>query len=322
MTLSKTRGTAAVPAPDQSFDRRVAAMRRFSRFYTQKLGVLNEELLQGPFSLTETRVLYELFHREAPTASALARDLGLDAGYLSRLLADFTKRGYLRRTRSAKDGRQTHLELTDKGAKAFAPMNEGARRQVATFLSTLATADQKRLVEAMGTIEQLLGAPPETKAPYVLRAPQPGDLGWIIHRHGALYAQEYGWDESFEALVAEIASDFIKNFDAKRERCWIAEIDGEIVGCIFLVKKSTTVAQLRLLLIEPKARGLGIGARLVDECIRFARRAGYRKITLWTNSVLHVARRIYQNAGFELVSEEKHRSFGHDLIAQIWDKKL
>jgi DNA-binding MarR family transcriptional regulator/GNAT superfamily N-acetyltransferase len=309
-------------AQDQSFDRRVAAMRRFSRFYTQKLGVLNEELLQGPFSLTETRVLYELFHREAPTASELARDLGLDPGYLSRLLRDFTRKGYLRRTRSAQDARQTHLALTDKGAAAFAPMNEAARRQVATFLSQLATADQKRLLDAMAIVEELLGAPPESKAPYILRTHQPGDIGWIIHRHGALYAQEYGWDESFEALVAEVASDFLKNFDAKRERCWVAEVDGEIVGSVFLVKKSASVAKLRLLYVEPKARGLGIGKRLVEECLRFARQAGYRKVTLWTNSVLHAARKIYQEAGFTLTSEEKHRSFGHDLVAQVWDKKL
>ncbi|HEX6979891.1 MAG TPA: helix-turn-helix domain-containing GNAT family N-acetyltransferase [Alphaproteobacteria bacterium] len=307
---------------ESSFDQRVAAVRRFNRFYTQKIGVLNEGLLNSPFSLTEARVLYELAHRERPTASELVRDLGLDAGYVSRILRGFEKRGLIERTRSKTDGRQSHLALTRKGQDAFAPLNVRSRNEIGAMLGRLSQSDQIRLVNAMHVIEELLDAKPEAKAPYLLRPHQPGDMGWVIHRHGVLYAQEYGWDERFEALVAEIAAEFIKNYDAKKERCWIAEKDGEIVGSVFLVKKSQTVAKLRLLLVEPKARGLGIGKRLVDECIRFARQTGYRKITLWTNSILHTARRIYERAGFRLVESAPHCSFGHELIGETWELKL
>jgi DNA-binding MarR family transcriptional regulator/N-acetylglutamate synthase-like GNAT family acetyltransferase len=307
---------------DTGFERRIAAVRRFSRFYTQKVGVLQEGHLDSPFSLTEVRVLYELAHRDRPTAGELARDLGLDAGYLSRILRGFEAKGLLRKETSANDGRQSLLGLTPAGEEAFAPLNMRARNDIAALLGPLSEGDQQRLVEALATVEALLGAQPERKAPYLLRPHQPGDIGWVIHRHGMLCAQEYGWDETFEALVAEIAAKFIKSFDVKKERCWIAEREGEIVGCVFLVKQSKTVAKLRLLLVEPKARGLGIGERLVQECIRFARQCGYRKLTLWTNSVLHGARRIYERAGFRLVKEEPHHSFGHDLVGQYWEMKL
>jgi DNA-binding MarR family transcriptional regulator/N-acetylglutamate synthase-like GNAT family acetyltransferase len=304
------------------FERRVADVRRFSRFYTQKIGVLQQAYLQSPFTLTQARVLYELAHRERSTASELGKDLGLDAGYLSRILRRFEKKGLLTRKVSQNDARQQLLSLTRKGEEAFAPLNVRSRAEIATLLGPLQERQQKRLVEAMHEIEALLGAAPEPKAPYMLRPHQPGDIGWITHRHGVLYAQEYGWDETFEALVAEVSAAFIKTFDPKKERCWIAEKDGEIVGSAFLVKKSPSVAKIRLVYVEPKARGLGIGARLTAECERFARQAGYKKITLWTNSILLAARHIYQKAGFRLVASEPHHSFGHDLVGETWEKKL
>jgi DNA-binding MarR family transcriptional regulator/N-acetylglutamate synthase-like GNAT family acetyltransferase len=299
---------------------RVAAVRRFNRFYTQKIGVLNEGLLRSPFSLTEARVLYELAHRDRPTAAELCRDLGLDAGYLSRILRGFARRGLIRRARAAADGRQRPLSLTAKGRAAFAPLDRRSRREVGALLGGLGTDEQGRLVGAMRTVESLLGG--QADAPYRLRLHRPGDMGWVVHRHGALYAQAYGTDERFEALVAEIVAAFIKNFDVTRERCWIAERDGEIVGSVFLVKQSRTVARLRLLLVEPDARGLGLGGRLVEECLRFARGAGYRKVTLWTNDILHAARRIYERAGFRKVASEPHHRFGHDLVGETWELTL
>jgi DNA-binding MarR family transcriptional regulator/GNAT superfamily N-acetyltransferase len=300
----------------------VEAVRRFNRFYTQKIGVLHEGLLSSPFSLTEVRVLYELAHRQHPTASELARDLGLDAGYLSRVLHSFKKRGLIDRKSSDTDGRQSLLWLTEEGKQTFVPLNARSRDEIGAMLSNLSSDGQKHLIEAMQAIEKLLGAQPEKKSSYLLRPHQPGDMGWVVHRHGVLYSQEYGWDEQFEALVAEIVANFIKHYDPKQERCWIAEKDDEIVGSVFLVKKSKTVAKLRLLLVEPKARGLGIGKRLVGECVRFARQVGYKKIMLWTNSVLHAARHIYEEAGFSLVHEEPHHSFGEGLVGQTWELKL
>jgi DNA-binding MarR family transcriptional regulator/GNAT superfamily N-acetyltransferase len=301
---------------------RAEAMRRFNRFYTKQIGVLHEGLVQSPFSLTEVRVLYELAHRDKVTASELATDLGLDAGYLSRMLQRFDYCGFLDKSPSRTDGRRTHLRLTPQGRDAFAPLDQRSHNEAAAMLGRFSAAEQNRLLEAMGTIEELLGPPAAAREPYLLRPHQPGDMGWIIHRHGVLYAQEYGWDEQFEALVAEIAAKFIQHFDPKRERCWIAEKDGEIVGSVFLVKQTDEVAKLRLLLVEPAARGLGIGRRLVGECIRFARLAGYKTITLWTNDVLHAARHIYEQAGFHLVDEEPHHSFGHDLVGQTWELTL
>lgn len=301
---------------------RVAAVRRFNRFYTRQIGLLHEHLLGSPFSLTEARVIYELAQREQPMATELSADLGVDAGYLSRLLGSFEKHGLITKRRSEADGRRVILQLTERGQKAFARLNAGSHKEIATLLGNLPEAEQLRLVAAMHAIEGLLGAPPERGAQYLLRPHQPGDMGWVVQRHGVLYAQEYGWDERFEALVAEIVTKFIRRFDPKRERCWIAERDGENVGCVFVVKRSRTVSQLRLLLVEPKARGSGIGGRLVDECVRFARQAGYRKMMLWTNSVLHAARHIYERAGFRVVEEERHHSFGHDLIGQTWELEL
>ena len=307
---------------DTDLEQRVHTVRRFNRFYTKQIGVLQEGLLQSPFSLTEVRVLYELAHRDKLTASELGKELGLDTGYLSRILRRFAKQGLVAKNPSELDGRQYHLSLTEQGRAAFAPLNQRSHDEVAAMLRGLSPADQIRLVKAMGTVEALLGGRRDSSEPYLLRPHQPGDMGWVIHRQAVLYAQEYGWDESFEALVAEIAATFIRDFDPKRERCWIAERDGEIVGSVFLVKQSDEVAKLRLLYVEPQARGLGIGRRLVSECIRFARQKGYRRITLWTNDVLHAARRIYQDAGFRLVQEERHRSFGHDLVGQNWDLDL
>jgi DNA-binding MarR family transcriptional regulator/GNAT superfamily N-acetyltransferase len=279
-------------------------------------------LLGSPFSLTEVRVLYELAHRDRPTATELSSELGLDAGYLSRILRGFDRRGLVAKERSEADGRQSLLSLTARGRKAFAPLNTRAHDEVEAMLSRLSPAEQGLLIEAMRTIQTLLGGRSEPRVPYLLRPHQPGDMGWVVHRHGALYAQEYGWDETFEALVAEITAKFIRHFDPKRERCWIAERDGEIVGSVFLVQRSKTVGQLRLMYVEPKARGLGIGSRLVDECVRFARQVGYRKVVLWTNSVLDAARHIYEKAGFRLIHSEPHTSFGHDLIGETWELRL
>jgi DNA-binding MarR family transcriptional regulator/GNAT superfamily N-acetyltransferase len=303
-------------------DQRVDAVRRFNRFYTKRIGMLHEGLLGSRYSLTQVRVLYELAHRDSPTAAELSRELGVDAGYLSRILRGFRGRGLIGRTRSAADGRQSHLSLTARGRRAFTPLDRGSQEEVRAMLGALSASDQERLVRAMESIEGLLGPRREAKVPYLLRPHQPGDMGWVIHRHGALYAQEYGWDETFEALVAEIAAKFIRGLDPKRERCWIAEREGEIVGSVFLVKKSPAVAKLRLMYVEPKARGLGIGTRLLEECVRFARQAGYRKITLWTNSVLLAARHIYRKAGFRLVHEERHHSFGRDLVGETWELEL
>jgi DNA-binding MarR family transcriptional regulator/GNAT superfamily N-acetyltransferase len=301
---------------------RIDTVRRFNRFYTQKIGVLREGLHDSPFSLTEVRVLYELAHRQNPTASEIARELGLDAGYLSRLLRGFEKRGLIARQPSESDGRQSLLRLTEQGQATFAPLNARTQEEVGAMLGRLSVVQQNQLTGAMQTLENLLGTPPETKVPYLLRTHQPGDMGWIVYRHGVLYSQEYGWDERFEALVAEIVAHFIQDFDPKKERCWIAEREGEIVGSVFLVKKSATVAKLRLLLVEPKARGLGIGTRLVNECERFARQAGYRKIVLWTNSILLPARRIYEAAGYRLIKEEPHSQFGEGLVGETWELKL
>ena len=307
---------------DRELDQRVADVRRFNRFYTRQIGLLQEGYLESPFSLSEVRVLYELAHRERPTAAELGRDLGLDPGYLSRILRGFQKRGLLKRTQSEDDGRQSHLALTPKGQAAFAPLDTRSRDEIGAMMGALPETEQQRLVQAMHAIEGILGAQPERKVPYLLRPHKPGDMGWVVHRHAALYAQEYGWDERFEALVAGIVKRFIERYDPKRERCWIAEINGEIVGSVFLVARSRTAAQLRLMLVEPKARGLGIGARLVDECVSFAREKGYRTMTLWTNSILLAARHIYKTAGFRLVHKERHHSFGHALVGETWDLEL
>ena len=311
--------TASVARTEQH----IKAVRGFNRFYTRQIGVLREGLLKSPFSLTEVRVLYEIANRQQPTATALCQELGLDPGYLSRLLSKLEKRGLVRRSASQSDGRQSLLGLTSKGNKTFATLDARQRAEIAAMLHPIPPTAQSKLVQAMHAIETLLGASPEAKTPYILRPHQPGDMGWVVHRHGALYAQEYGYDEQFEALVAEIAAKFIQHFDPKSERCWIAEKDGEIVGSVFLVKKSKTVAKLRLLLVEPSARGLGIGKRLVDECVRFARQVGYKKMTLWTQSELPAARHIYEQAGFRLTHEKPHHSWGRDnLVSQIWDLKL
>jgi DNA-binding MarR family transcriptional regulator/GNAT superfamily N-acetyltransferase len=302
----------------------IAAVRRFNRFYTQRIGVLHEGLLESQYSLTEVRVLYELAHRERPTATALAEHLGLDPGYLSRILRTFRLRGLTGRTRSATDGRQSILRLTAKGRRAFAQLDARSNRQVSALLGSLAGPDQERLIEAMEAIEGLLGAekPVSRATPYRLRPPRSGDMGWVVHRHGVLYGREWGYDEQFEALVAGIVARFVQNFDPARERCWIAEKDGAVVGSVFLVRKSARVAKLRLLYVEPEARGLGIGKRLVDECIRFAREAGYRKMALWTQSTLVAARGVYEQAGFRRVAEEPHHSFGQDLVAETWELDL
>src|SRR5579872_250153 len=303
-------------------DRRVESVRGFNRFYTFKIGILRNGYLNSPFSLAEVRVLYELAHRDAPTATELGREIGIDPGYMSRIMARFEKGGFISRKPSQSDKRQVRLTLKKKGKDAIGALEASSQQEIGALLGKLPDVDQERVVEAMRTIETLLGNGMEPKAPYVLRPHQPGDIGWIVHRHGVLYAKEYGWDEHFEALVAEVAAGFIQKFDAKKERCWIAERDGRILGCVFLVRATDELAKLRLLLVEPEARGLGLGTRLVDECIRFARQVGYKKMTLWTNDVLHAARRIYERAGFQLVKESRGHDFGHDHVFQDWDLVL
>jgi DNA-binding MarR family transcriptional regulator/GNAT superfamily N-acetyltransferase len=300
----------------------VAAVRRFNRFYTKHIGVLREGHLDSPFSLAEVRVLYELAQREAPTAADLTRELGVDPGYLSRILRKLEQRKLIEKTRSDTDGRQTHLRLSETGRSAFASLNTRADDEIAALVGRVPSDERSRLTGAMRAIEQMLSAHTPDNRSFVIRTHQSGDIGWVVYRHGILYSREYGLDERFEALVAQIVAEFVQNFDARRERCWIAEKDGERVGSIFLVRKTDEIAKLRLLLVEPTARGLGIGQRLVDECIRFARQARYRRMTLWTQSNLHSARRIYESAGFKLVNEETHSMFGPELVAQNWDLEL
>lgn len=301
---------------------RIDAVRAFNRFYTRQIGLLDEGLLKSPFSLTEARVLYELAHRHGLVASDLVRDLALDPGYLSRLLKKFEERGLVERAATEADARRSSIALTAAGRKAFAPLNQDSHDQVQALLDKLPLAEQDRLVKAMGTVQRLLGDKAEPKVPYLLRPLQVGDIGWITHRQGLIYAQDYGWDETYEALVAEIVAAFVKSFDPKWERSWIAEREGEVVGSVFLVRKSDEVAKLRLLYVEHSARGLGIGKRLVDECVGFARAKGYKTLTLWTNDILSAARHIYQTAGFKLTEEEPHRSFGKDLVGQNWNLEL
>lgn len=308
----------AADRPDLA-DRTVTELRRFSRFYTRQLGLLDEGLLSSGFSLTEVRVLYELAHRDGLTAADLGRELALDAGYLSRILRRFTARGLVRRSAHAADGRSSTLALSAKGRKTFAPLEAASNAQAAALIAHLDSEAAAELRAAMATVERLLSrdARPAPE-PIVLRPHQAGDIGYVAHRQGQLYAREYGWDETFEALVAEIGARFVRKFDPKWERCWIAEQGGRIVGSVFLVRKSARVAQLRLLYVDPAARGQGLGARLVDECIRFARAKGYRSMVLWTNDILHAARHIYESRGFMLKSEERHHSFGKDLVGQYW----
>jgi DNA-binding MarR family transcriptional regulator/N-acetylglutamate synthase-like GNAT family acetyltransferase len=308
-------------------DAHIGAARRFNRFYTRQIGVLRRNFLDSPYSLAEARVLYEIARGKGATAATdVGRALDLDAGYLSRVLRTFEKRGLIRRTASPHDARQSHLALTPRGRQAYAPLERRSQREVGAMLGKLSPEDQSRLIVAMKTIQTLLGGEsdvaPEAKRKYVLRAPRPGDFGWIVKRHAELYADEYGWIEPFEGVCAQIVADFANKHDPQRERCWIAEMDGDNVGCVFLVADSATVARIRLLIVDPKARGRGLGARLVDECVRFARNAGYKKITLWTHSVLTAARHIYQKAGFKLTSSEERVSFGKPVVSEYWDLEL
>ena len=299
----------------------VNAIRAFNRFYTRKIGVL-DGMASSPFSLAEARVLYELANGRQPTATDIRKELGLDAGYMSRLLRDFEHRKFLTRERSKTDERQRFLSLTSKGRSAFAPLDARSNRDVAAMLEDLSPTERKQLVDSVQTVRRLLGDIAEAKTSYLLRPHQPGDMGWIVHRQAILYADEYGWDGTYEALAAEIVAQFIKNYDPKCERAWVAEKDGERVGAVFVAKGSDQIAKLRLLHVERQARGLGIGKRLVEECIRFARQAGYQKMTLWTQSILHAARHFYKKAGFQVVHEEKHHSFGKDLTAETWELNL
>jgi DNA-binding MarR family transcriptional regulator/GNAT superfamily N-acetyltransferase len=308
----------------ENLEDRISAVRRFNRFFTRQIGVLRAGLLHSPYSLTEARIIYELAHSDVVTSTALGRELGLDAGYLSRMVSRLEQQGLLDRLPSESDGRQRLLRLTPAGEQAFALLDQRARDEVAEMLHNLSEEEQQRLLTSMQTIESVFDKGESFKfaEPFFLRSHESGDMGWVTHRHGVLYRQEYGWDERFEALVAQIISDFISNYNPARERCWIAEMGGEIVGSVFVVQASETVAKLRLLLVEPKTRGLGLGSRLVEECIRFARRHGYKKMLLWTNSSLVAARRIYERAGFKLVAQEAHHSFGHDLIGETWELGL
>jgi DNA-binding MarR family transcriptional regulator/GNAT superfamily N-acetyltransferase len=306
-------------------DETIARVRRFNRFYTRQLGVLRKTYLDSAYSLGEARVLYEIAQGDTPTASDIGRILDLDAGYLSRTLRNFEKRGLIERKASASDARQSHLALSAQGRKTFAPLERRSQRDVGAMLARLAPGDATRLIAAMTTIEQLLdGAPAADSTPrsYALRQPRHGDFGWIVRRHAELYEQEYGWGAPFEGVCAQIVADFINKFDDKRERCWIADMDGDNVGSIMLAKDSETVARIRLLLVDPKARGLGLGRHLTEECIRFARDAGYRKMTLWTHEVLTAARHIYRKAGFRLMRSERHESWGRPVVSEHWDLDL
>jgi len=308
---------------DPSLDSHVAAIRQFNRFYTKQIGALQEGLLDSEFSLAEARVLYELAHDEGDsTATRIGRSLGLDAGYLSRLLSSLEVRRLVQRRASASDGRRSNLTLTRKGRNAFARLDASAHDQIAAWLERHSPADQLALVRAMESIERVLADDAPHARDVHLRAPLPGDMGWVVQRHGELYAEEYGWSENFEALVAKIVAQFMQQHDPARERCWIACVGASRVGSVFLVKHSETVARLRLLLVEPDARGMGVGRMLVDACLQFARDAGYDRITLWTNAVLAAARAIYVSRGFRLVHEEAHTHFGSEQLGQDWELEL
>jgi DNA-binding MarR family transcriptional regulator/GNAT superfamily N-acetyltransferase len=308
--------------PQEGSDDQVAAVRAFNRFYTRKLGVLDQQLLRSPFSLSEARVLYELAHREELAAKEIGTELGLDPGYLSRIIQNFDENGLITRKPLPTDRRQYRLSLTAKGRQALAKLDRSSQDEINSMLAALPRGDGQRVVRAMAAIERLLGAERGSPRPAILRDPRPGDMGWVVQSHGALYASEYGFDSSFEALVAEIAAKFLGHFDASRERCWIADIDGAPVGSVFLVRDTDDVAKLRLLLVDPAGRGQGLGQRLVAECVAFAKACGYRKITLWTQSILVAARRIYQDAGFVRVASEPHRSFGQSLTGETWELEL
>ena len=303
-------------------DEQVAAVRAFNRFYTRKLGVLDQQLMKSPFSLSEARVLYELAYREDLSAKEIGAELGLDAGYLSRIVQNFDENGLITRKPLPADRRQFQLALTAKGRQTFAKLERSMQDDIGAMLGGLPRGGSQKLVGAMAEIERLLGVSGAAAAPAILRTHRPGDMGWVVQSHGAFYASEDGFDSSFEALVAEIAAKFLTSFDASRERCWIAELDGVQVGSVFVVKHSDDVAKLRLLLVDPAGRGQKLGQRLVAECVAFAQATGYRRMTLWTQSILVAARKIYQDAGFELVATEPHRSFGQSLIGETWERDL
>jgi DNA-binding MarR family transcriptional regulator/ribosomal protein S18 acetylase RimI-like enzyme len=310
------------PATEQVADDQVQAVRAFNRFYTHKLGVLDQQLLKSPFSLSEARVLYELAHGGEQSAKEIGIVLGLDAGYLSRIVQNFDESGLIVRKPLPSDRRQVQLSLTAKGRQAFAKLERSSQDDVAAMLRPLPDEDRRRLTGAMETIERLLAMPRVPSPRAILREPRPGDMGWVVQSHGALYASEYGFDSGFEALVAEIVAKYITSYDPSRERCWIADIEGRPVGSVFLVKGSDDVAKLRLLILDPAARGQGLGQRLVAECVSFARACGYRRMTLWTQSNLVAARKIYQDAGFKLTATEPHRSFGQNLTGETWERDL
>jgi DNA-binding MarR family transcriptional regulator/GNAT superfamily N-acetyltransferase len=306
---------------------RVAAVRRFSRFYSRRLGMLQNAFLKTPYSLAEARVLYELAHRTKPTASEVADALGIDRGYLSRILRGFIERDLVYKTSSREDGRQNLLSLTTRGRVAFASLDERSQKDVAAMLKAISAPEQERVVAAMGAIERLIEGARRadgsgTAQPYILRPPRTGELGWVVARHAVLYAREYGWGAGFEGLCAEIVAEMVAKYDAARDRFLIADIDGEPVGSVFCVKETDTTARLRLLLVEPKARGLGIGRRLVGECVAFARGAGYGRMMLWTHSILTAARTIYQDAGFHKIAEEPHADWGVPVVGETWEMTL
>ena len=301
---------------------RIKAVRGFNRFYTQRIGVL-APYLGSEFSLTEVRVLYELAHREQPTATELGRDLALDAGYLSRILRRFETRGWMSRSAAPADARQSLLRLTEAGYQVFAPLQQRSRDEAAALLAPLAAPAQQALTDALATVQRLLDpATAGASAGVVLRDPQPGDMGWVVQQHGEIYAREYGWNSAFEALVADIVAGYLRKHQPDWERCWIAELDGQRVGSVFVVRKSPTVAQLRMLVLTPQARGQGLGALLTDEAIAFARSKGYKKMVLWTNSCLGSARDIYARRGFRLVKSEPYTGFGQDLVGETWELRL
>ncbi|WP_440637915.1 bifunctional helix-turn-helix transcriptional regulator/GNAT family N-acetyltransferase [Bradyrhizobium sp. PUT101] len=310
------------PATERLADDQIAAVRAFNRFYTRRLGVLDQHLGKSPFSLSEARVLYELAHRDVLAAKEIGNELGLDPGYLSRIIQSFDEKGLITRKPLPADRRQYQLSLTAKGRQAFAKLNLNSQNEVAAMLAQLSASDAARLTHAMATIESVLEQRRSQPTAFMLRSHRVGDMGWVISRQAVAYAAEYNWDISYEALVAEICAQFIKNYDAAREHCWIAEAGGEPVGSIFLVKATDEIAKLRLLLVEKKARGLGVGRALVEQCIQGARERGYSKMTLWTQSILLAARGIYQDAGFKLVKEERHHSFGADLVGETWELDL